>query len=102
MAPDDPSARHALGLLLVRQKNLDEAVKFLGNAAELDPTNVRYAYVYAVALYESGQHDQAISVLEAALEKQPGNQEIISALGSYYQQQGYDEKLQELVQKYSQ
>jgi len=102
MAPDDPATHHSMGLLLVRQKNLDEAVKFLGKAAELDPTNVRYTYVYAIALYESGLHEQAISVLEAALEKQPGNQEIVSALGSYYQQQGHDEKLQNLIQRYSQ
>jgi Flp pilus assembly protein TadD len=102
MAPDDPATHHSMGLLLVRQKNLDEAVEFLGKAAELNPANVRYTYVYAIALYESGQHEQAISVLEAALEKQPGNQEIVSALGSYYQQQGHDEKLQNLIQKYSQ
>jgi predicted CXXCH cytochrome family protein len=101
-SPDDPATHHAMGLALVRQKNLDEAVESLGKAAELDPVNVRYSYVYAVALYENKRHDQAISVLEAALEKQPGNQEIIAALGSYYQQQGYDEKLQNLIQKYLQ
>jgi len=102
MSPDDPATHHAMGLALIRQKNLDDAVKFLGKAAEIDPANVRYSYVYAVALYENKQHDQAISVLEAALEKQPGNQEIVSALGSYYQQQGDDEKLQNLIQKYFQ
>ena len=101
-SPDDPATHHAMGLALVRQKNLDRAVNFLGKAAELAPASVRYAYVYAVALYESSRHEQAISVLEAALEKQPGNQEIISALGSYYRQQGRDGKLQELIQKYPQ
>ena len=101
-SPDDPATHHAMGLLLVRQKNLDAAVKFLGKAAELDPASVRYSYVYAFALFTSGRHEQAISVLEEALQKQPGNQEIISALGSYYQQQGNDEKLQDLIQKYPQ
>jgi tetratricopeptide (TPR) repeat protein len=102
MSPDDPATHHAMGLLLVRQKNMDEAIESLGKAAQLDPVNVRYAYVYAVALYESGQHDQAISVLESALQKQPGSQEIVTALASYYEQQGQDEKLQELIGKYSQ
>ncbi len=101
MAPDDPATHHAMGLLLIRQKNLEKAVEFLGKAAKLNPGNVRYSYVYAVALYESGTHDQAIAMLEAVLEQQPGNQEIISALASYYQQQGDDEKLQNLIQKYS-
>ena len=72
---------------------MDEAIESLGKAAQLDPVNVRYAYVYAVALYESGQHDQAISVLESALQKQPGSQEIVAALASYYEQQGQNEKL---------
>jgi len=101
-SPDDPATHHAMGLALVRQKNLDRAVDFLGKAAELAPASVRYTYVYAIALYESGRHEQAISVLEAALQKQPGNPEIISALGSYYQQGGNDEKLQVLIQKQSQ
>jgi predicted Zn-dependent protease len=91
-----------MGLLMVRQKNLNEAVEFLGKASKLAPVNTRYAYVYAIALYESGQHDQSISVLESALQKQPGNQEIITALASYYQQQGQDEKLRELIGKYAQ
>ena len=64
-----PATHHTMGLALVRQKNLDEVVEFLGKATELDYDNVRYYYVYAVALYESGQHDQAIFVLEATLEK---------------------------------
>ena len=101
-SPDDPAAHYAMGLLLVRQKNLDEAVGFLEKAAELDPTNIRYSYVYAVALYENKRYEQAIAVLEAALQKQPANREIISALGSYYQQQGKDTKLQELNQRYTQ
>jgi len=102
MAPDDPATWHAMGLLMVRQKNMDKAIEFLGKAAELDAVNTRFAYVYAIALYENGKHDQAISVLESALQKQPGSQEIVTALASYYQQQGQDEKLQELSRRYSQ
>jgi predicted CXXCH cytochrome family protein len=101
-SPDDPATHHAMGLLQVRQKNMDEAVSFLEKAAELDPANVRYSYVYAVALYENKRFQQAISVLEATLQKQPGNQDIVSALGSYYQQQGEDKKLQALTRKYVQ
>ena len=102
MAPDDAATWHAMGLLMVRQKNMDKAIEFLGKAAELDAVNTRFAYVYAIALYENGKHDQAISVLESALQKQPGSQEIVTALASYYQQQGQDEKLQELIGKYAQ
>lgn len=34
--------------------------------------------------------------------EQPGNQGIISALGSYYQQQGNEQKLQELIREHFQ
>jgi len=97
LAPTDPAAHHAMGLLLVRQRQLDQAVPYLAKAADLGPVFVRYTYVYAVALYENGQPEEAISVLEAALEKQPGNRDLISALAGYYQQQGNEEKLRALI-----
>ena len=31
LSPDDPATHHAMGLLLIRQKNMDEAARFLGN-----------------------------------------------------------------------
>jgi tetratricopeptide (TPR) repeat protein len=100
MSPTDPAAHHAMGLLLVRQGQLDKAVPHLSRAAQLDPLNSRYTYVYAVALYENKQQEQAITVLETALQNQPGNRELVSALASYYQQQGNEEKLQELIRKH--
>jgi Flp pilus assembly protein TadD len=101
-APRDPAAHHAMGLLLVRQEKLGQAVSYLGKAAELDSLNPRYTYVYAVALFESGQQESATKVLESALENHPGNRELVSALASYYQQLGQDEKLQVLIQKHAQ
>ena len=101
-APLDPAAHHAIGLLLIRQGKLDEAVTYLGKAAELDSLNIRYTYVYAVSIFESGQQASAIAVLEAAIQKQPDNRELVSALASYYQQLGHDEKLQELIRKHTQ
>ncbi|MFC1796328.1 hypothetical protein ACFL1V_04455 [Pseudomonadota bacterium] len=54
------------------------------------------------ALFESGQQQSAITVLETALEKQPGNRELVSALASYYELSGDEENLQELIRKQSQ
>jgi predicted CXXCH cytochrome family protein len=101
VAPLDSAAFHAKGLLLVRQGNLPEALVSLRKAALLSPLNVRYFYVYAVALYESGAHDQAISELESALNSSPQSRDLVMALASYYQQQGQTEKLQLLVDEYS-
>jgi len=96
LAPGDAAPQHAMGLLLIRQRQLDAAVGYLQRAAELDPVNVRYSYVYGVALWESGRQREAVAALEAALATHPGNRDLMSALASYYQQLGEEEKLRAL------
>jgi Flp pilus assembly protein TadD len=79
-APDDPALHHALGLLLVREKRLPEAVGELARAAELDPDNPRYAYVQALALQGAGQPKKALAALEAAHRRHPNNRDLLVAL----------------------
>ena len=50
--PPNAAAHHALGLWLIRQKRLPEALTALAEAARLSGDNPRYGYVYAVALNE--------------------------------------------------
>lgn len=102
LAPEQAASYHALGLLKIRQGQLDEAVTLLRQAAEASPQNPRYSYVYAVALWEGGEQKQAVAVLEVAVKSQPGNRDLVSALASYYQQLGEDEKLRQLQQQYAQ
>jgi len=101
LAPSEASPLHALGLLKVRQGKLEEALVWLQKAAEADPRNYRYGYVYAVALWEAGKRGQAVAGLESMLERLGGNREIVSALASYYQQMGEDEKLRLLMERYA-
>jgi len=98
-APDEASPQHAMGLLLIRQGKLDEALPFLAKAAEAEPDNVRYGYVYAVGLWEQNQRQQAIESLEKLLASHPGNPDLVSALASYYQQLGDQDKLQKLIEQ---
>jgi tetratricopeptide (TPR) repeat protein len=79
-APDAAAARHALGLLLVRSKDYPGALAELKRAAELDPGEARYAYVYAVALTSTGQTAAGRAVLEAALAAHPSDIDILGAL----------------------
>jgi predicted CXXCH cytochrome family protein len=95
-APEQAPSYHAMGLLLVRQQKIAQAGDYLKKAADLDPDTPRYAYVYAVALYEQGQQHKSVAILEQALQRHPGNPELISALRAYYQQLGENEKLQKL------
>jgi len=79
---DSPDLHHALGLLLVRQKRMQEAIEQLRRAAELAPERSRYAYVYALALQGEGEAEQAVGVLKQALERHPADGEIQELLES--------------------
>ncbi len=80
LAAGAAAPHHALGLSLVRQKRYDEALDELKRAADLEPAQSRYAYVYGVALQSMGQTAKARQVLEAALSKSPSNTAILSEL----------------------
>ena len=77
---DNADLQYALGLLLVRQKRLDEALNYLRQAAALADDNPHYVYVYALALEGTGDTPRALTVLTQANQRHPGNPEIIAAL----------------------
>ena len=68
-------------LLRVRQKRLPEAVDLFRRAARARPESPRFAYVYAVALHDTGRAGEAITVLEGAPGQRPGNREILAGAG---------------------
>lgn len=92
VVPGNADLSHALGLAYVRKRDYPTALAALASAAENAPDNVRYQYVYGVALQSTGKLTGAIKVLEVARQKHPYNQEILSALVSYYQEAGDQEK----------
>ena len=88
---ENAEVHHALGLSLVRQKRLPEAIDELWRAARLAPDEPRYAYVYAVALHGTGKSERALEVLRAAHEKHPGDIEILLALATINDERGAKE-----------
>jgi predicted CXXCH cytochrome family protein len=78
--PDAAAAHHALGLSLIRQKRYAEAIQSLKHAAQLEPSQPRYDYVYAIALQSAGQPAEAHQVLIGALHKSPSNVDILTVL----------------------
>jgi Flp pilus assembly protein TadD len=79
-------------------------VDALAKAADLEPDNARYSYVYAVALQSSGRLSEAIQVLEAARRRHPGDLETLSALVTFSREADrreqaleYARQLQQLV-----
>ena len=83
VAPDSGAIQHSLGLYWVRQGQLESALSYLKAATEQDDSNVRYAYVYAVALESSGQLGNAIKTLEAANQKWPNQYDVLLSLILY-------------------
>ena len=67
---------------------LMKAVEELRLAATLSPENVRYIYVYAVALNSTGKPEQAVMVLQGAHNQHPNNREILSALMAFHRDMG--------------
>jgi len=99
--PDSPVIHHVLGLSLFRQQRNKEAVNELRLAAQLDPGNTRYVYVYAVALNSTGDPQRAIMILQGANAAHPDNVQILQALVSFHRDLGnqaaaknYADKLQ--------
>jgi Flp pilus assembly protein TadD len=86
--PLNGAARHALGLSLVRQQRLRDAIPELAQAAQLRPDVPRYAYVYGVALHETGQVQQALQVLTEVHQRHPADRDILVALVEYHRQAG--------------
>jgi Flp pilus assembly protein TadD len=74
--------------VLVRLKREDEALEELRRAAELEPDQPRYAYVYAVGLHSAGRGGEAITALKENLTRHPGDRDTLLALISFSRDAG--------------
>jgi predicted CXXCH cytochrome family protein len=88
---------HVLGLALIRQKQTADGVKALATAAQLTPANARFAYVYAVALNDSGRVGEAMQVLHAALKREPYDRDVLSGLAFFSARSGDRESARRYV-----
>lgn len=86
--PSSGAVDHALGLSMIRQKRLAEGIRFLSQAAEKAPDVVRFSYVLAVALHDTGDRATAMTVLNAALARHPYDRELLLALITYEAEAG--------------
>jgi predicted CXXCH cytochrome family protein len=82
-APGDASLAYALGLVKVREKQRAQALKLFATAVRLDPSNPRYAYVYAIALNEADATKAAIEILERSLKLNPYHRDSLVAVVAF-------------------
>jgi tetratricopeptide (TPR) repeat protein len=57
--------------ILLAPDRIDEALGFCRQASTLRPEDPRYSFTLAFYLYKKGEHQQAVKVLDALLEKHP-------------------------------
>jgi predicted CXXCH cytochrome family protein len=86
--PESADLYHALGLSKIRQQQTANAINDLARAASLAPESRRYQYVYAVALQSVGDIDKALEVLQASLERNPSDLEVLYALVTFNRDAG--------------
>ena len=88
MLPRDGALHHALGLSLVRQKRVTEAITELRLAVDLAPESSRYAYVLGVALNDTGHPAEALAMLRAAHDRHPADVDLVYLLALYSARSG--------------
>jgi tetratricopeptide (TPR) repeat protein len=73
---DPQMAQAAYNLCVILSKDrIDEAMEFCRKASELQPDNPKYAYTLAFFLDQKGETDEAVRLLNALIQKYPGNRE---------------------------
>jgi tetratricopeptide (TPR) repeat protein len=97
--PEAGQLHHALGLSLVRQQRREEGLAALAKAAALAPEDPRLGFVYAVALHDLGNPDEARRVLERVLARHRWDRETLLTLVSYRAQGGDQAGAAELIEQ---
>ena len=83
--PVDGDLNYAMAMAMIRSGDKHRALTYLATAVRSAKNNMRYAYVYSVALFELGKPDDALIVLKAAHHSSPGNGDILYMLITIHQ-----------------
>jgi predicted CXXCH cytochrome family protein len=89
-AGDTAALQHALGLSQIRTRQMAQALASLAAAHKTRPEVVRYAFVYAIALFDTGDKPRALQVLRDALARAPADPQLLSTLADYAAQLGLE------------
>ena len=96
-APESAATNHIYGLYLVRQKNYQAALEYLKTAVEAEDAEPRYAYVYAIALENNAQIEQAIETLAAANDRWPNQYDLLLTQVTFMDRTGDTESIYQYI-----
>ncbi len=88
LVPEEPAGWADLGLLLMRQQEVDQAAQKLARAAELAPKNAAIQRLLALAESRRGKLPEAIAHLKRALALDPGDLKAAFVLAQETERQG--------------
>ena len=81
LAPDYPAGRYSYANVLYKRHRFSEAIGQLNTLLQSHPNNPAYLALKAANLAEISQHQQAIDIFTALLEKDPNNASVRLSLG---------------------
>ena len=90
--PQDRRVLYNYAYMLASDKRFDEAIDVIDEALALEPTSLRFHYLKASILYESGRHRSYIAQLEGVLSFDPADTDASLALATYAQRHFMDEE----------
>ncbi|MEE4360052.1 MAG: tetratricopeptide repeat protein, partial [Pseudomonadales bacterium] len=93
LAPESAEVLKAGGLWMVRQRRTEEALELFARALAVEPDNPDNGYLLAVALNSAGRADEALQVLDAALDRSPGQRQLLEVAASIARDNGDVERL---------
>jgi tetratricopeptide (TPR) repeat protein len=93
LAPNEPSAWANVGLLLLRQQDLDGASERLTKATQLAPDNADIQRLLGLTESRRGNLPQAIRHWQRALQRRPGDVKAAYALALDQERQGTPESV---------
>ena len=88
LLPGQGALHHSLGLMLVRDGRIDEAMTELATAAQSQDATPRYALAYALAIDAQGNTGDAIAYLNESRHRFSDDQVLIAALLLMYERIG--------------
>ena len=68
------AAQYAAGVTMLRDNQPERALRYLRRALALDPEPIEYSLSLAEALFRNGDQEGSIALLEAVLQRNPGEQ----------------------------
>jgi hypothetical protein len=96
---DEEERQRTLGFISLKAGEYEEAERLYQPFVKVDDPPFSVLYNYGVALFNLNRFDEAIEVLNKALEKKPDSPKVLLTLGLSYRANGELEKARECFEK---